>query len=80
MPVELPEEAVRWSDEKSRLVADVLAGRTVVVNVRHYREWLDHQPQLCRRLGGGELTGKALGCGCAPLPCHADVLAERADR
>jgi hypothetical protein len=131
MPVELPEDAARWSDEERRLAQDVLDGRAVVVNVRkggqhrrlvpwltevgllryvghagnrhpwpesdfanpfvteaksdrkamvaHYREWLDGQPELMGRLRGGELTGKALGCWCAPLPCHADVLAERAD-
>ena len=30
------------------------------------------KPSLLGRLG--ELRGKALGCWCAPLPCHADVL------
>ncbi|MGH3799140.1 MAG: DUF4326 domain-containing protein [Pseudonocardiaceae bacterium] len=45
--------------------------------VRHYREWLDAQPELLARISGGELTGRALGCWCAPQPCHADVLAER---
>ena len=27
----------------------------------------------------GELKGKRLGCWCAPLPCHGDVLAAMAD-
>lgn len=27
-----------------------------------------------------ELTGKRLACWCAPLPCHADVLVELANR
>jgi hypothetical protein len=26
-----------------------------------------------------ELRGKILGCWCAPLPCHADILAEVAN-
>jgi hypothetical protein len=47
--------------------------------VRHYRSWLDDQPELLRRLRAGELSGKALGCWCAPEPCHADVLAEKAN-
>lgn len=48
--------------------------------VRRYREWLHEQPALLRRIAGGELTGRALGCWCAPKPCHADVLAEEANR
>ncbi|GAB3498556.1 DUF4326 domain-containing protein [Amycolatopsis cihanbeyliensis] len=44
--------------------------------VRHYREYLDRQPGLLRRLRAGELDGRALGCWCAPKPCHADVLLE----
>lgn len=131
-PVKLPEDTARWSDDERRLAQEVLAGRTVVTNVRkggphrrlipwlaevgllryvghasnrhawpqsdfanpfvtqarsdraamveHYREWLDGQPELCSRLRRGELTGKALGCWCAPQPCHADVLAERVNR
>ena len=44
--------------------------------VRHYREYLETRPDLVERLRGGELDGRALGCWCAPLPCHADVLLE----
>lgn len=44
--------------------------------VRHYEQWLDEQPELLDKLG--ELKGRALGCWCAPQPCHADVLAARA--
>ncbi|MCP2170336.1 DUF4326 domain-containing protein [Goodfellowiella coeruleoviolacea] len=129
-PPALPAEAEQWSADERALAEDVLAGRTVVVNVRkggphrrlvpwlteqdlvvyvghasnrhswpesdfanpfvreartdrvrmveHYREWLADQPELLRRLRAGELTGRALGCWCAPEPCHADVLAEQA--
>ncbi|WP_431928463.1 DUF4326 domain-containing protein [Amycolatopsis tucumanensis] len=42
--------------------------------VRHYREYLDGRPDLLDRLG--ELSGRALGCWCAPEPCHGDVLLE----
>jgi hypothetical protein len=38
----------------------------------------DQQPELLEKLRRGELTGRALGCWCAPEPCHADVLARRA--
>jgi hypothetical protein len=48
--------------------------------VRHYRDWLDAQPDLLRRIDAGELTGLALGCWCAPQACHADVLAEKVNR
>jgi hypothetical protein len=48
--------------------------------VHRYREWLTERPGLMRRLRAGELTGKALGCWCAPKPCHADVLAELSAR
>ncbi|WP_184729191.1 DUF4326 domain-containing protein [Saccharopolyspora phatthalungensis] len=45
--------------------------------VRHYEKWLDEQPNLLTKLREGELSGRALGCWCAPKPCHADVLARR---
>jgi hypothetical protein len=48
--------------------------------VRRYREYLMRQPELLRRLREGELTGRAIGCWCAPLECHADVLADEVNR
>lgn len=45
--------------------------------VNKYREWLIRQPTLLREIRG--LRGKTLGCACAPLPCHGDVLVELAD-
>jgi Domain of unknown function (DUF4326) len=44
-----------------------------------YERWLVGQSRLLRRIADGELTGRALGCWCAPLGCHADVLAARAN-
>lgn len=38
--------------------------------------YLPHKPSLLARLE--ELRGKALGCWCAPEPCHGDVLKARA--
>jgi hypothetical protein len=42
-----------------------------------YRDWLSGRPELLARVP--ELRGKRLGCWCAPLPCHAEILAELAD-
>ena len=45
--------------------------------VQAYEAWLcssELGATLLWALGQGELRGKTLGCWCAPLPCHADVL------
>jgi Domain of unknown function (DUF4326) len=42
-----------------------------------YREYLLGRPDLRALLP--QLRGRRLGCWCAPLPCHADVIAELAD-
>lgn len=42
--------------------------------IRMYREYILHCPVLLADLP--ELRGKRLGCWCAPLPCHGDVLIE----
>lgn len=47
-------------------------GRLDVVD--KYREWLQGKPVLVGQLPS--LEGKTLGCWCAPLPCHGDVLVE----
>lgn len=48
---------------------------TVIANyAEHY---LPHKPSLLARLP--ELRGRALGCWCAPEPCHGDILKERAE-
>lgn len=44
--------------------------------IQKYREWIVAQPDLMNAIAG--LRGKTLGCWCAPLPCHGDVLAELA--
>lgn len=72
--------AGRWhdwpnSDFGNPFVREVKVDREGAI--RHYEQWLDERPELLRRLAEGELTGRALGCWCAPLPCHADVLAAR---
>ena len=45
--------------------------------IQKYRNWFMTQPSLLAALP--ELTGRTLGCWCAPAACHGDVLAELAD-
>lgn len=43
--------------------------------IEHYRALMrGHEVEIRQ-----ELRGKILGCYCAPLPCHGDVLAEIAN-
>lgn len=42
--------------------------------IERYREYILQSPDLLARLP--ELRGKRLGCWCAPLACHGDVLVE----
>jgi hypothetical protein len=46
--------------------------------IERYERWLLGQPALLAALP--ELTGKTLGCWCAPQACHCDVLARLADQ
>lgn len=43
-----------------------------------FEAWLLAQPELVARVKR-ELCGKVLGCWCAPLPCHGDVLSRIAN-
>jgi hypothetical protein len=45
--------------------------------VARYRDYLLADKALVRL--ARSLRGKRLGCWCAPLPCHADVIADVAD-
>ena len=46
--------------------------------IRAFRDLVQTQGDLLAALP--ELRGKDLACWCAPLPCHADVLLELANR
>lgn len=46
--------------------------------IRLFEDWLLRQPELLEDVRTN-LRGKVLGCWCAPLPCHADVLARIAN-
>lgn len=51
-------------------------GDRAQVIANYEQHYLPHKPSLFRRLP--ELQGKALGCWCAPEPCHGDVLVKEA--
>lgn len=46
--------------------------------VEKFEEWFKAQPELVEK-AKSELKGKVLGCWCAPLSCHGDILAEIAN-
>ena len=46
--------------------------------IKSYKYYLMYTPKLMDSLH--ELKGKDLVCYCAPLPCHADVLLEWANK
>lgn len=46
--------------------------------IKKYRAWILQNPKLLAELH--TLKGKVLGCYCAPLPCHGDVLQELAEK
>ncbi len=45
--------------------------------IKKYAGWIKTKPELLASLE--ELRGKTLGCWCAPLPCHGDVLTKLAN-
>ena len=45
--------------------------------IAKYEVWIKTQPELMAALP--ELRGKRLGCWCAPVACHGDVLARLAE-
>lgn len=47
--------------------------------IAKYRRYLDEHPELVSS-AKAELRGHDLVCWCAPLPCHADVLLEVANK
>ena len=49
--------------------------------ITKYHAWITSNDRVAVALRANVhlLRGKVLGCWCAPLPCHGDVLAELAD-
>lgn len=41
--------------------------------IEQYRQWFFAQPELMKK-AREQLTGKILGCHCAPKKCHGDIL------
>lgn len=48
--------------------------------IAKYREWLMQHERKWLRSSLHLLRGKRLGCWCAPLACHGDVLLELANK
>lgn len=46
--------------------------------IRKFEKYLKTKPELLAALP--ELTGKVLGCWCAPQACHGDVLVRLANK
>lgn len=57
-------------------VLDADGDRTTVIS-SYEEHYLPYKPSLLERIH--TLRGKALGCWCAPLPCHGDVLKRKVD-
>ena len=55
-------------------------GGSAAEAVRRFRAYLEETRPDLAAAAAVELRGKTLGCWCAPKPCHADVLAEIANR
>lgn len=68
-----------WRLAASPLACPYRVGRdgTRAEVVARYREYLLGRPDLLAEVP--RLRGGRIGCWCAPLPCHADVIAELAD-
>lgn len=47
--------------------------------IQKYKEWIYNNPKLLDEIRK-DLKGKILGCWCAPLPCHGDILSEIANQ
>ncbi len=57
--------------DRNTLAQFVVANREEAVSA--YEKWIRSQPELMAA-AKKELKGKILGCWCAPLACHGDVL------
>lgn len=62
---------------KDRKTLAVYVVSTRAEAIECYEKWLRAQPDLMAALP--TLKGKVLGCWCAPLPCHGDVLSRLAN-
>ena len=67
---EIPTKLARWRQTKNRKDKRVIS---------KYKEHILNKPELLKLIPI-EIKDKVLGCWCAPKPCHADVLAELADK
>lgn len=77
----LVDRSTKWGNPFTHEVNKKTRAQIIVATraeaIARYEEWLKSQPQLMAALP--DLCGKVLGCWCAPLPCHGDVLARLAN-
>lgn len=71
----------KWGNPFSHLhgVRGTVKVSSRVEAVRRYKEWITEGDGRHLLADLHELQGKVLGCWCAPMPCHARVLAELAN-
>src|SRR3954465_1532898 len=69
----------KWGNPFSHIgsAPDAFRVNSAYEAVACYQRWQLRQPALMGALG--ELTGKVLGCACDRPPCHAEVIARRAN-
>jgi len=72
----IPENAI-WVDRCTQWGNPFTVGTRDEL-IEKYKVWLRSQPHLIAQLES--LRGYDLVCWCAPMPCHADVLLELANR
>lgn len=77
----LVDRTTKWGNPYSHMRDAITRARffvaTRVEAIACYEIWLKSNPALMAALS--ELRGKVLGCHCAPLACHADVLVRLAN-
>lgn len=72
----------KWGNpysHKTGTRAEFVVGSRVEA-IEAYRKWITEGDGMHLLDDLHELKGKVLGCWCAPLACHGDVLAELAEQ
>lgn len=77
----LIDRTTKWGNPFSHVRGRFTRAQFVVASrqkaIEAYEAWIKTQPHLMAALP--ELRGKVLGCWCAPLACHGDVLVRLAN-
>lgn len=64
-----------FSHLRSKHTVTLVADRATAITA--HAVWIQDQPELLALIP--TLRAKRLGCYCAPLPCHAEILARMAN-